>query len=250
MENIDNTELENLIEFDESNKLINEEEFLNLLKCSQLFVPVDLTKDTFKGVSINEQSVDFDIMHLTGDDGQKAVPMFTNLEILKQKGIETSTVAMHTDHLAFIMLSSDYDAVVINPFIDESVEMTADDFINLFDSETNDMTVLDVLKKRSEVLEKDTRFFLRSDSDFMKNDAVDGVYVTEDILNVNSTDTENKKYLNVLEMPKSSRILYIGDLFDDVDFDVMIAPESRFEYVGVSKKGMPLWRCVDQPFFK
>jgi hypothetical protein len=79
--------------------------------------------------------------------------------------------------------------------------------------------------------------------------AVDGVYVADKPLNVNSTEKDSR-YVNVLEMPESSKVLYIGEGFAGADFDMILAPESRFEYVGDIGDGVHLWKCVGQPFFE
>jgi len=245
---IDNTKLEGLIEFGETNNLKNEEEFLKLLKTSQLFVPVDLTKDIFTGLDFEGNEIGFDIKCLTADNGLRAVPLFTNRDILTEKKLETPTLALDMVNVAGIVLEGEYDVIVINPFTEMSTDISRDAFIGMFHSDYEDMTILDIIRDSSSKIDSEMRFYLRSDDDFMMDEAVDGIYVADEPLNVSSIDRTDSRYVNILEMPKSSKVLYIGE-WEEANFDMIIAPESIFEHVRDISEDVHLWKCVGQPFF-
>ena len=246
---IDNSKLEGLIDFDEAGNLKDEEEFLRVLKTSQLYVPVDFTEDRYMGFDDESQDVSFDVKCITSNNGLKAVPLFTRLGLLEENGIETSTIALPMTSLAVIMLEGEYDMMVINPFTEMSIDIPSETFLEIFRPDYEGMTILDVIRDASVEIDSQIRLYLGSDEDFMMRDAVDGVYVADKPLNVNSTEKDSR-YVNVLEMPESSKVLYIGEGFAGADFDMIIAPESRFEYVGDISDGVHLWKCVGQPFFE
>ena len=247
---IDNSELEGLIEFDELGDLKNEEEFLKLLKTSQLFVPVDFTEDRYIGFDMEGQEISFDVKCLTSDNGLKAVPIFTNLDILKDNGLETSTVALPMTNLASIVIEGNYDVVVINPFTEMSADIPSKDFLEIFRQDYGDMTILDVIRSASVELESTMWLYFRDDDNSMIKNAVDGIYVAEEPMNVNSLDRLTLGYANVLEMPKSSKVLYIGEGWEGANFDMIIAPETKFEYVRKIHDDAHLWKCIAQPFFE
>ena len=246
---IDNSKLEGLIDFDEAGNLKDEEEFLRVLKTSQLYVPVDFTEDRYMGFDDESQDVSFDVKCITANSGLKAVPLFTRLGLLEENGIETSTIALPMTSLAVIMLEGEYDMMVINPFTEMSIDIPPQTFLEIFRPDYEGMTILDVIRDASVEIDSQIRLYLGSDEDFMMRDAVDGVYVADKPLNVNSTEKDSR-YVNVLEMPESSKVLYIGEGFAGADFDMILAPESRFEYIGDIGDGVHLWKCVGQPFFE
>ena len=57
------------------------------------------------------------------------------------------------------------------------------------------------------------------------------------------------KYLNILLMPKTSRIVYTGDFVDENAYDVIIAPGSEFEEVENIDEFTTVWKCRAQPFY-
>lgn len=246
---IDNSKLENLIDFDEAGNLKDEEEFLRVLKTSQLYVPADFSEERYMGFDEESDDVSFDVKCLTADGGLKAVPLFTRLELLEENGIETSTIALPMTSLAVIMLEGEYDVMVINPFTEMSIDIPSETFLEIFRQDYEGMTILDVIRDASFEIDEKIRLYLGGDEDFMMRDAVDGVYVADKPLNVNSSEKDSR-YVNVLEMPESSKVLYIGEGFAGADFDMILAPESRFEYVEDISDGVHLWKCVGQPFFE
>ncbi len=253
---IDNTKLEELLVFDKTNSLINPDEFLNLFKKSQLIMPADFKKNTYTALeTVNDEGkrekLSFDIRCLTTDDGLKAVPLFTSLDVMEKQGIVTSTVVVLMEDLAEMIELEDYSAIVVNPFTDQSIDIPIEVFFDLFkDDSKSDLTMLDLIRDKSETLQEDTVFFIRSDDDFMKNLAVDGVYVSEEIFDVNSKDKNNAKYLNIIVMPASTRIMYIGNVFEDAPFDTIIAPGSEFEFVKEIDSTTRQWTCIRQKFFE
>ena len=256
MEMIDNKKLEELLVFDQTNSLINPDKFLNLLKKSQMVLPADFTKDTYTGLeTVNSdgeiEKVSFDINCLTTDDALKSVPLFTGMGVIEKHNLKTSVVLIHMRELAEMLEASDYSAIVVNPFTEQSIDIPIDMFLELFEDDfKSDLTMLDLIAQKSETLKMDTLFFIRSDDDFMKDQSADGVYVCEEIFNVNSRDKNDAEYLNILVMPESSRIMYIGGIFDDAPFDTVIAPGSEFELVKEIDSTTRQWRCIRQEFFE
>ena len=100
------------------------------------------------------------------------------------------------------------------------------------------------------MLEDDYAFYVRDDEPFMKKDAVDGVFVPNIPFNASSRKDfkQDLKYLNILIMPKTSRIVFTGEVVDEDRWDTIIAPGSEFEYVEDLDEFTSVWKCVRQPF--
>ena len=66
----------------------------------------------------------------------------------------------------------------------------------------------------------------------MRNDATGGVYKSSRPLNINSDPhfREDLKYTNILLFGKSKKLLYLGELING-EFDIIVAPETEFEFV-------------------
>lgn len=100
-------------------------------------------------------------------------------------------------------------------------------------------------------LEEDTALFVRESEPFMKNDAIDGVFRPEIPFNVSTKKDfhDHLEYLNILLMPKSKKIVYIGDVVDDDHYNVIIAPDTEFEFVKDIDEFTSVWKCGAQPFY-
>lgn len=269
MNSIDNSKLEELIKNMDMGLVKNEqkEEFFEEFRQSQLFMPVIMSSDFFESIEetevgdtfITTETSGFDINYIDYGDGKKAVPLFTSCELMESTGLKSSAIAMFMSDLAPLLKESDgrYSMVSINPFTDFSIDMPTDTFISIFDNFTENEflhslnQVLDILKEKSVVLEKEYAFFVRDDVNFMKEEAIDGVFVPHVPFNVSSREDfrNDSTYLNILLMPKNKKILYLGEIAEDNQFDTVIAPESEFHFVKDVDEFTSIWRCGDQPFY-
>ena len=261
--NVDNSALEELM----SRVLTaeSEREFLKLFRDSQLFLPVTYSANMFEGIENSKPGdifepkgqVSFDINYLTGDDGSKAVPLFTSSEMMERAGMASSANIMFMSDLAEMMGQTDrYSAIAINPFTEHDIVMPMDVFLNLFHEPTPEEKeffevlegMLKILKEHSVELEENATFFFRHDENIMVENAVDGVFVPHVPLSVSSNPEygKNLKYTNILLMPKSKMILPTSP---DEELDIIIAPGTEFRLEDTLDGTQNLWMCGAQPFY-
>lgn len=141
---IDNSRLEELIEcMDEGFVGIEKRgEFFELVKESQLFLPVVFGPDAeeeFENsapgeVSVTKRPIGFNINYLELAEDERAIPLFTSLELLESTGLKTSIIAIFMEDLANLLKQTDkYSFVTLNPFTELLLEMPTDSFLSLFD---------------------------------------------------------------------------------------------------------------------
>lgn len=257
---VDNSRLEELIKQDITPEM--EREFFEILKESRLYLPVDFGPDALKGIENSkpgdqiEGPSGFDILFLTDPDGNKAVPLFTSDEMMEKAGARSSVMVMYMSDLADMLKQNDkYSVIAINPFTEHDLNIPVGAFLNLFNPADELQqalpTILKLLKEKSVELEEDYAFFVREDVDFMKEDAVDGVFTPNIPFNASTRRDfhEHMKYLNILLMPKTSKIIFIGSVVDENAYDTIIAPESEFEFVEDLDEFTRVWKCRAQPFY-
>ena len=258
---VDNSKLEDLMKQEMTPQMQNE--FFELLRKSQLFLPVVFSANMFEGIE-NSKPGDvfettgkegFDINYLTDNDGNKVVPLFTSDEAMQEAGLRSSAMVMFAGDLADMLKQSRrYSAIAINPFTAHDVSMPIEAFLILF--EQDEMieslnAILRILREKSVELEEDYTFYVRADEPFMKDDAVDGIFKPNIPFNISSRKEfkEELKYLNILLMPKTTKILFIGNVVDEDHYDTIVAPESEFEFVEDLDEFTSVWRCTKQPFY-
>ena len=260
---IDNSALEEIMKKEITPE--SQREFFEIFKDSQLFMPVIYSENLFEGIEnakpgdVIEPSgrVGFDINCLTDSEGNMAVPLFTSSEIMESTGLRSSAIAIFMSDLADMLKQTDrYSVIAVNPFTEFDINMPVDAFLNLFEEPSDDkkeflkqlIDLLDFMKENSVELEENTTLFIRSDENFMIENAVDGVFTPEVPFNVSSNPKygEDLKYTNILLMPKSKRILPTGP---DNDLDIFIAPGTEFHLQDTMDKTQNLWMCGDQPFY-
>lgn len=246
---VDNSNLEEMIKQEITPQM--QEEVFEILKDSRLLVPVsfveeDESEDSSKGFGINYVEEEDDII----------VPLFTSSEMVGEAEIDSAIMAIDTSDLAELIRKTDgFSMVSINPFTDYDLNMPVDVFLNLFYPDESFKqslsTVSELLKEKSIELDKDCVFYLRSDDDFMKKDAVDGVFTPKLPFNVSSQKyfKEDCEFLNILIMPKSMHVLFVGKIVSDDFFDIIIAPETRFDYLDDLDEFTRVWKCSAQPFY-
>lgn len=243
----------------------SQNEFLRLLKESQLFMPVTYSANMFEGIENAKEGdviepegqVGFDINFLTGEDGSKAVPLFTSDEMMESAGVRSSAIVIFMSDLYEMLKQSDrYSAVAVNPFTEHDFVVPMDVFLNLFYEPTEEEKeffetlngVLEVLKEHSVELEENTTLFFRNDENLMVENAVDGVFIPQVPFSVSSNPKygEDLKYTNILLMPMSKKILPIGP---DAELDIIIAPGTEFKLEDTLDGTQNLWMCGAQPFY-
>lgn len=257
---VDNSRLEELIRQEITPQM--QSEVFELIREARMYLPVDFGPDAFAGIENSKPGdvVDgpegFNILYLTDDKGNKAVPLFTSDEVIQKAGVRTSMMVMYMSDLAGMLKQTDkYSVIAINPFTDHDINMPVSAFLALFE-QGDEMAetlkgILKLLKEKSVELEEDYAFYLRSDMDFMKENAVDGVFVPGVPFNMSSRRDfhEGMKYLNIILMPKTKRILFIGGAVDEDAFDTIVAPGSEFEFVEDLDEFTRVWKCGAQPFY-
>lgn len=133
----DNSCLEELIKQDITPEM--EKEVFELLKKSQLFMPIDLGPDAFKDIENAKEgdTIDgpdgFSIQFLTDHNGNKAVPLFTSEKMLKKADALTSVMAIYMSDLADLLKQTDeYSVIAINPFTEFDLNMPIGAFLAQF----------------------------------------------------------------------------------------------------------------------
>ena len=115
-----NTKLEKLMEDPQK-----QEEFIEELRKSQLFLPVIFSENMFEGI---EDS------NLTGNNGNRAIPLFTSSKKMEEGGLKSSAMVIYVPDLAnmFKRLKNNYKYIAINPICEIGADMPIVPFIKLF----------------------------------------------------------------------------------------------------------------------
>lgn len=259
-DDLDNTNLEDLIEDMEMGLVKSDKrvEFIESLKNTKLFLPIILDEDFFENIQNSNsdeaftatEDMGFDINFLQLDEDKKAVALFTSSELMESTGLKSSAIAIYMSDLAEMLRKNpdSYSMISINPFTNISIDIPIDSFFNLFDDHSAYIeSILGVLKEKSQELERDYAFFSRSKGNFMKENAVDGLFTSDIPFKVSSKEDfhQDGTYLDVLIMPKSSKILFVGG----DSLDTVIAPESQFRIIEEIDEHTTVWQCMAQPFY-
>lgn len=261
---IDNSQLEEIIKKDITPEM--QKEFFDVFKDSQLYMPVSFSADMFKGLE-NAKPGDvletpkqsgFDINYLKNSDGEKAVPLFTSDEVMREAGVKSSVFVLYMSDLAEMLKQSDeYSTVVVNPFTPSELNIPMEGFLNLFrevsDEEREFLDsineLLHALREHSVELEENSTLFIRLDENLMVDNAVDGIFTPPIPFYASSNPKyrEDLKYTHILLMPKSKKILPIGPVENGMD--IVIAPGTEFNLEDRLDEFTSLWMCGEQPFY-
>ena len=142
---VDNSRLEELLKEMDAGLVGpgKKEEFLELFKESQLFMPVILSDEWLKGIEESKpgetrsvgENAGFSINYLEMEGDKKAVPLFTSTELMESAGLQSSCIAFYMKDLADMLKQTDkYSLVTINPLTDLEAGMPIDSFLNLFEN--------------------------------------------------------------------------------------------------------------------
>lgn len=241
-------------------------EYAQLFRNLRVFLPVIIKGNSFEGnenaekgeILQTKEPVSFDINYLSNENGN-SVPIFTSEEKMEESGFSSSTYVLYMKDLAEMLKQSDkYSFITINPFTQFGLDQPIDLFLKLIDNPnleddiTNPLkTVLKMLKERSIELRESNVFYIKGGINFMMDNAVNGVYTHPDPLNASSTKNFLKEYdyLNIILMPKSKKFLFTGEMLEKNHFDILLAPETEFEFVDELDEFTTVWKVGDQPFY-
>ena len=266
---IDNSELEDIMSLGVSNFTIaDEEEFFRLLKEALLFIPVQMDKEEVFDVE-NQRVVDvikpipplgFNFISLNSKDGERAVVVFTRKEIMNEIKLKADHIVMNMRDLAKILygLGDVFSSIIINPQTENSIIISVQTFISLFKKKAKNPFIgsleqtLARMKNESVELDNHYMFFIRSEYEFMENEAKDGIFTAKMPLRA-STDSNfqsNLPILHKLMMIQGQKILYTGNANEEqTDFNVLIAPGTEFQKFYDEDGDTSVWRCIKQPFY-
>ena len=136
--------------------------------------------------------------------------------------------------------------ISVSTFIDLFKEKAKNPFVGSLEQ------TLATLKANSVELDNHYMFFIRSEYEFMENEAVDGVFTAKMPLRA-STDPNfqsNLPILHKLMMVQGQKILYTGKSNEEqTDFNVLIAPGCEFQKFYDEDGDTSVWRCIKQPFY-
>ena len=265
---IDNSELEDIMLIDPGMMTIaDEEEFFRLLKEAKLFIPIQMEKEEVFDIE-NQSVIDvikpipplgFNFISLSLNDGGKALVAFTRKEIMKEIKLKKDHIIMNMRDLAKILygFGDTFSSIIINPQTEHSIIVNASTLIDLFKEKAKNPFIasleqtLATLKSKSVELDNHYMFFIRSEYEFMENEAVDGIFTAKMPLRA-CTDPNFQSNLPILHkimMMEGQKILYTGKSEEVTDFNVLIAPGCEFQKFYDEDEDTSVWRCIKQPFY-
>ena len=235
---IDNSELEDIMLIEPGMMTIaDEEEFFRLLKEAKLFIPIHWEKEEV--FNIEDQSVvdvikpvpplGFNFISLSVNDNERALVAFTRKEIMKEIKLKKDHIIMNMRDLAKILYGFGET--------EHSIIVNASTLIGLFKEKAKNPFIasleqtLATLKSNSVKLDNHYMFFIRSDYEFMENEAVDGIFTAKMPLRA-CTDPNFQSNLPILHkimIYEGQKILYTGKSEEVTDFNVLIAPGCEFQ---------------------
>lgn len=264
---VDNSRLEELIR-DMDEGLVDskkQEEFFELFKKSNLYMPVILGDEWFDDIENFEpgrirttgENAGFDINFIKLDGGERAVPLFTSSELMESTGLKSSSMVLFMSDLAGMLKQSNrYSWVLINPYTDLDVNMPLTTFLGLFNEMTLEQReatdkLLFLLETQSIEIDQNIKVVFRCEEDVMKDRAVDGIFVPDIPFKASSFPDFQKelKYTNIILIPRRKKILYFGGIVDKDVFDTVIAPGTEFELVEELDEFTRVWGVGKQPFY-
>ena len=123
---VDNSRMEEILKIEPEEMTAEEQaELFNILKESQLFMPIEVTSSIFDNIENakvgdtieSNEPFRFKPIAINGPSG-KAIPLFTSKERMEEAGANVT--------------GNEYSEVAINPFTTISIGMPLDGFLNIF----------------------------------------------------------------------------------------------------------------------
>lgn len=269
---IDNGKLEELLQkFKDNPSNETAQELGEELKQSRLYLPIVQSDSMIEEILNGEvgevrefkQPAGFDINYLTNDIGEKAIPLFTSDKVMEETNLRSSTMVMYVEDIVNMLQGSEerYQLVTINPMTETGIDMPILTFLNMFkEEEMNEERkrfmeslnqMLEILENHSIELEGKTTFFTKGPNNFMKEVAIDGVFVPNIPFSVSTIDFEEEgsPYLNIILMDEGKKIVYFGEPVKGNPFNVLLAPGTELEMVEEIDEFTTVWKCGAQPFY-
>ena len=204
----------------------------------------------------------FDINFLTNNAGEKAIPLFTSDKKMEEVDLRSSTMVMYVEDLVNMLQGAEERYVTINPMTETGIDMPILTFLNLFKEANMDdeqkrfqeslKQMLEILKNHSMEVPEKTAFFTRAPNDFMKEAAIDGIFVPNipfSVSTIKEFEEDMSPYINIILMDEGKKIVYFGEPVEGNPFNVLIAPETEFEMVEELDEFTTVWKCGNQPFY-
>lgn len=232
----------------------DDKNFVKLFKESQVIMPVEFNPENRKeSMRLNEPpSFKPRFISKKGNDNESIIPLFTNPNEMADLKEKVSTVIIYTEDL-FNMLKNaeDISGIVINPFNEPYMEFPFTTFLEMFlKKEEIAEAGIDVFNKAIP-LEENTVIFYREKEPTMKQMAENGIYCSELALaaNIDGNDNMEYPYLNILLLPKSTKIIYSKELGEETKRDIFLAPRTEFEFIDQEDEYTFKWVCTKQHFY-
>ena len=266
---IDNSKLEDIMLIEPQNMTIaDEEELFRLLKEARLFIPIHWEKEEVFDIE-NQSVIDvikpvpplgFNFISLTINENERGLVAFTREEIMKEIKLKKDHIIMNTRDLAHVLLGFGdiFSSIIINPQTEHSIMIAVPTFLSIFKEKPKNPFIGSLeqtyasLRSKSVELDNNYMFFIRSDYEFMENEAVDGIFTVKMPLRASSNPNaqSNLPILHKLMMFEGQKILYNGNPNEQQDeFDVLIAPGTEFKKVFDEDEDNSVWKCIKQPFY-
>ncbi|MDO5849062.1 MAG: SseB family protein [Methanobrevibacter sp.] len=253
-----NSRLEDLMAIDPGEMSEDvQKEFFNELKASRLFLPVNFISNPINPEELEEwetlelsEPLRFEPVLLKINE-KFVLPLFTNEEALEQMGRVNVINYAATDIAELLLNLENVSEVLINPNTDSSIGMARESFVMqcLADEISGMIDIASDLNEFAVPLEQNTKFYLRSETPFMADEAEEDVFTASEPFFVSSLDVFHPEYeyLNVLVVPKGMMFLYLGNIVDNLEenHDVVLAPVIRF-HLEESENDTFIWKAIEQ----
>lgn len=254
--------------------------FIKELKIARLIMPMEITSnldlENLTNVKVGEtikfdEGLRFKPFRIKNDDGEVALPLFTDDKHLQKSKIVTHVMVMYTSDIANMLksLTNEFDEIVLNVASEYSIAMSVHSFIELFDDNYSEDIVNDQYEEAEEVdpiikevinaLQNDyiempapTVLYYREEKPYMFEDAEDGVYSTIIPFNMHIYSDFNieMKIVNKLLIPQGTKILYIGNMVNtETHYPFIIAPLNHFRFIEKEDENTYVWEWIGEDFY-
>ncbi len=224
-------------------------EFFDELINAKLLLPITI-KSNFqdnqqKDISDIDLNEPVDITPLIGKlDNRSFIPLYTDMDSSKKIG-NTNFMQVDCEEVAaMIIQTKDIDTVVLNPGEEFSMELSIDSFIN-FVTKRKFGEIMTFLEDNAQVLNQDSRFYLRENVPLMKDLAEDGIFSSDLPFLVNFIDKSTEfKYLNIIIVPKGVKFIFLGKNGNSFG-DSLFLPTIKFKLIS-EEDNVLTWKFVSQ----
>lgn len=233
--------------------------FLDELKKSQLYLPIEIVSDSFdfdeidigKTLKLNKP-LKFKPIKIYDSENTVILPLFTSSDNFKHSQIDSSSILMYTEDLADMLNDSrdNFDEIMINPSSETPISMDIDSFLELFSEDMFDVLygLFKLFEEKATPLEEDHNFYLREKEPFMKNNSVNDIFTSQLPFTVSTSENFHKdyQYLNILVLKEGAKVLYIGNIVNpETNYDTILSPNIKFRFLKYIDEHTLLWEFVE-----